>query len=244
MKRDFKFFWTLFVSTFTLSAFTFGGGYVIVPLMRKKFVETLKWIEEDEMMDLISIAQSAPGPIAVNSSIIIGYRLAGVPGALVTVFGTVLPPMVVLSVISQFYTAFRDNVIRILGSYSDNVEPTEYDEKIDALQKQMLALIEDSAKTESADEEFDRAYREITDQIRAFTKKRTELSREKQLAEAYDQRVEGMGQYIQKTNYLKRQFDDELVRRLIKAIMVISEDKIEIQFHSGIVMTQRINEYD
>ena len=111
MKKDFKFFWTLFVSTFTLSAFTFGGGYVIVPLMRKKFVETLKWIEEDEMMDLIYIAQSAPGPIAVNSSIIIGYRLAGVPGALVTVFGTVLPPMVVLSVISQFYTAFRDNVI-------------------------------------------------------------------------------------------------------------------------------------
>ena len=111
MKKDFKLFWTLFVSTFTLSAFTFGGGYVIVPLMRKKFVETLKWIEEDEMMDLISIAQSAPGPIAVNSSIIIGYRLAGVPGALVTVFGTVLPPMVVLSVISQFYTAFRDNVI-------------------------------------------------------------------------------------------------------------------------------------
>ena len=101
MKKDFKFFWTLFVSTFTLSAFTFGGGYVIVPLMRKKFVETLKWIEEDEMMDLISIAQSAPGPIAVNSSIIIGYRLAGVPGALVTVFGTVLPPMVVLSVISS-----------------------------------------------------------------------------------------------------------------------------------------------
>lgn len=109
MKKDFKFFWTLFISTFTLSAFTFGGGYVIVPLMRKKFVETLKWVEEEEMMDLIAIAQSAPGPIAVNSSIIIGYRLAGVPGALVTVFGTVLPPMVVLSVISMFYTVFRDN---------------------------------------------------------------------------------------------------------------------------------------
>lgn len=86
----------------------------------------------------------------------------------------------------EFFDAFRDNVIRILGSYSDNVEPTEYDEKIDALQKQMLALIEDSAKTESADEEFDRAYREIADQIRAFKKKRTELIREKQLAEAYD----------------------------------------------------------
>lgn len=144
----------------------------------------------------------------------------------------------------EFIDAFRDNVIRILGSYSDNVEPTEYDEKIDSLQKQMLALIEDSAKTESADEEFDRAYREIADQIRVFKKKRTELLREKQLAEAYDQRVEGMGQYIRKTNYLKRQFDDELVRRLIKGIKVISEDKIEIQFHSGIVMTQRIDDYD
>lgn len=144
----------------------------------------------------------------------------------------------------EFIDAFRDNVIRILGSYSDNVEPTEYDEKIDSLQKQMMALIEDSAKTESADEEFDRAYREIADQIRVFKKKRTELLREKQLAEAYDQRVEGMGQYIRKTNYLKRQFDDELVRRLIKGIKVISEDKIEIQFHSGIVMTQRIDDYD
>lgn len=111
MKKDLRFYWTLFVSTFTLSAFTFGGGYVIVPLMRKKFVETLKWIDEEEMMDLISIAQSAPGPIAVNSSIIIGYRLAGIPGALVTTFGTVLPPMVILAVISQFYTAFWDNKI-------------------------------------------------------------------------------------------------------------------------------------
>ena len=111
MKKDLKFFWTLFISTFTLSAFTFGGGYVIVPLMRKKFVETLGWIDEEEMPDLIAIAQSAPGPIAVNSSIIIGYRLAGIPGALVTTFGTVLPPMVILSAISQFYTAFRDNVV-------------------------------------------------------------------------------------------------------------------------------------
>ena len=111
MKKDLKFFWTLFISTFTLSAFTFGGGYVIVPLMRKKFVETLGWIDEEEMLDLIAIAQSAPGPIAVNSSIIIGYRLAGIPGALVTTFGTVLPPMVILSAISRFYTAFRDNVV-------------------------------------------------------------------------------------------------------------------------------------
>ena len=124
------------------------------------------------------------------------------------------------------------------------MEPTEYDEKIDSLQKQMLALIEDSAKTESADEEFDRAYREIADQIRVFKKRGRSYSGKSSWPKPTTKRVEGMGQYIRKTNYLKRQFDDELVRRLIKGIKVISEDKIEIQFHSGIVMTQRIDDYD
>lgn len=72
-----RLFWTLFKSTFVLSAFTFGGGYVIVPLMQKKFVEELKWIEADEMLDLVALGQSAPGAIAVNTSILIGYRMAG-----------------------------------------------------------------------------------------------------------------------------------------------------------------------
>lgn len=144
----------------------------------------------------------------------------------------------------EFIDAFRDNVIRILGSYSDNVEPTEYDEELDRLQNQMLALIEDSAKAECADEEFDRSYREIADQIRILKQKRVKLVREKQLAEAYEQRVEEIGQYTRRASYLKRQFDDELVRRLIKAIYVINEDKIKIQFHSGIMMTQRINHDD
>ena len=71
----------LFKSTFFLSMFTFGGGYVIVPLMEKKFVNELGWISEDEMLDLIALGQSAPGPIAVNTSILVGYRMAGVPGA-------------------------------------------------------------------------------------------------------------------------------------------------------------------
>lgn len=102
---------TLFLATFQLSAFTFGGGYVIVPLMRKKFVEGLGWIEEEEMLDLIAIAQSSPGPIAVNASIIIGYRLAGIPGALCAILGTVLPPLIILSVISVVYAAFRDNPV-------------------------------------------------------------------------------------------------------------------------------------
>lgn len=102
---------TLFLSTFKLSACTFGGGYVIVPLMRKKFVEELHWIGEPEMLDLVAIAQSSPGPIAVNASILVGYHMAGVPGALITMLGTVLPPLGIISVISLFYRAFRSNPI-------------------------------------------------------------------------------------------------------------------------------------
>ena len=104
-------FTKLFLSTFQLSACTFGGGFVIIPLMQKKFVDELHWIEEQEMMDLTAIAQSSPGAIAVNASILVGYHVAGVFGALITVLGTVLPPLVIISVISFFYTAFRDNVI-------------------------------------------------------------------------------------------------------------------------------------
>lgn len=102
---------TLFLSALQLSTFTFGGGFVIIPLMRKKFVEKLHWIDEQEMMDYTAIAQSSPGAIAVNAAILVGYRVAGIAGALITVLGTVLPPLVILSVISFFYAAFRDNQI-------------------------------------------------------------------------------------------------------------------------------------
>lgn len=111
MEKNLQFYWKLFTSTFALSAFTFGGGYVIVPLMRKKFAEELHWIDEAEMLDMVAIAQSCPGPLAVNTSIMIGYRLAGVIGAFVAIVGTVLPPLLILSVISLFYQAFRSNVV-------------------------------------------------------------------------------------------------------------------------------------
>lgn len=101
----------LFFSTFQLSACTFGGGFVIIPLLRKRFVEDLKWIEEQEMLDLTAIAQSSPGAIAVNASILVGYHVAGILGALVCIAGTVLPPLIIISIISMFYKAFRDNVI-------------------------------------------------------------------------------------------------------------------------------------
>lgn len=111
MKKDWHFYFELFISTFCLSAFTFGGGYVIIPLMRKKFVDELNWIEEKEMLDLTAIAQSSPGAIAVNASILVGYRLAGFLGSFITILGTVLPPLITLSIISLFYVAFRESLI-------------------------------------------------------------------------------------------------------------------------------------
>ena len=87
----------LFLSTLYLSAFTFGGGYVIVSLMKKKFVDECGWIKEEEMLDLIAIAQSAPGP------------MAGLTGALVSILGTILPPFIIISIVSVCYEAFRDN---------------------------------------------------------------------------------------------------------------------------------------
>ena len=99
----------LFFSCLYLSTFTFGGGYVIVTLLKEKFVDQYHWIEEEEMLDLVAIAQSSPGAIAVNGAIIVGYKLAGIPGVLLSVLGAIIPPMVILSVISVFYDAFRSN---------------------------------------------------------------------------------------------------------------------------------------
>ena len=99
----------LFISTLYLSAFTFGGGYVIVSLLKKKFVDEYHWIENDEMLDLVAIAQSAPGAIAVNGAIVVGYKLAGLIGAFVAVIGAIIPPFVIITILSMCYQAFRDN---------------------------------------------------------------------------------------------------------------------------------------
>lgn len=104
-----KFYWTLFSSTFIISVFTVGGGFVIVPLFQNRFVKELDWIEEKEILYLIAIAQSAPGSIAINAASVIGYRLAGLLGALVATIGTALPPLLIMSLISIFYSFFRDS---------------------------------------------------------------------------------------------------------------------------------------
>jgi len=111
MEKNSKNYSKLFKSTFMLSSFTFGGGYVMIPLMKKKFVDELGWLEEEETLNMTAIAQSSPGAMAVNASILVGWRLMGISGALVAILGTVLPPLMILSVISLFYAAFRDNAI-------------------------------------------------------------------------------------------------------------------------------------
>lgn len=99
----------LFRTIFLLSAMTFGGGYVIISYMRRRFVDELKMLSEDEMMDLAAIAQTAPGSIAVNASILIGYRLLGVAGALISVLAAALPPLIIICVVYAFYDVVKDH---------------------------------------------------------------------------------------------------------------------------------------
>ena len=109
MKEKRKLLMELFTSTLYLSAFTFGGGYVIVSLLKERFVDQLHYI--DEMLDLVAIAQSAPGAIAVNGAIVLGYKMAGILGIIVCVIGTIIPPIVIISVIAYFYKIFITNKI-------------------------------------------------------------------------------------------------------------------------------------
>ena len=104
-----KLYLRLFVTMLYISAFTFGGGYVIVTFMKKKFVDEFRWIDEKEMLDLTALAQSTPGAIAVNAAIMVGWRVGGFCGMLISVLGTIIPPMVIIGIISLFYAAFAAN---------------------------------------------------------------------------------------------------------------------------------------
>lgn len=117
-KKD---YWQLFRIMFTLSTFTFGGGYVIVSLMKKEFVDHLHWIDDDEMLNLVAIAQSSPGAVAVNGSMLVGFKVGGLRGAIVSVIGTILPPIIILSVISAFYAQFRSN--RYVSAFLLGMQP-------------------------------------------------------------------------------------------------------------------------
>lgn len=107
-KTDVSWIW-LFKTNFFISAFTFGGGYVVIPMIRKYYVEREHYFNEDELMEMAAIAQSSPGAIAINLSVLAGYRVAGMKGAVLSAFSAVLPPLLILSIISMCYDAFRSN---------------------------------------------------------------------------------------------------------------------------------------
>ena len=110
-KKTSQVYLKLFISMLTISAFTFGGGFVIIGMMRKKFCDELGWITDEEALDMTAIAQSAPGALAVNSAIIFGYRIKGLSGAIVSAIATIIPPITIISVIALFYDAFSTNPI-------------------------------------------------------------------------------------------------------------------------------------
>lgn len=103
------FYWTIFKATFLISAFTVGGGMVIIPLLKKKFVDEYGWINDKETLDIAAIAQSLPGVMAVNASIMLGHRMAGLAGTMVTTLATVLPPLITMTIIAFFYDLFAHN---------------------------------------------------------------------------------------------------------------------------------------
>lgn len=101
--------WTLFTSLLYISAFTFGGGFVIVTFMKRRFVDKLGWLDEQEMLDMTALAQSSPGPIALNAAIQVGWRVGGAVGMVIATIATILPPMIILTLVSIFYSAFANN---------------------------------------------------------------------------------------------------------------------------------------
>jgi len=106
-----KTFLTLFTSVFYISAVTFGSGYVIIPVMKKRFVDELKWIEEEEMLNMTALAQSSPGVMTANTALLVGYKTGGPAGAFLAVLGVALPPLITITVIAFFYGTFRDNAV-------------------------------------------------------------------------------------------------------------------------------------
>lgn len=96
----------IFLSMLKIGAFTFGGGYAMIALMEREFTENRKWISKEEFLDLVAIAESTPGPIAINSATYIGYKVLKVPGSILATVGIVLPSFTILYLISLFFDAF------------------------------------------------------------------------------------------------------------------------------------------
>ena len=136
--------------------------------------------------------------------------------------------------------SLHEAIMTAIGSYSAQDEPAKYDEQLEQLEQKMLGLIEDSSGGAYADDAFDLEYQKIADEIKKLKRKKAKAAKEKKLSESYGERMQEMDGYMRKVNYLKREFDDDLVRRLLQSVKVINERKIEIQFQTGIVIKQDV----
>jgi chromate transporter len=104
-------YWDSFKTFFKIGIFTLGGGYAMIPLIEEEVVNKHRWVDKDEMLDLIAIAQSCPGVFAINIAIFIGYKLRKVRGAIATAFGTALPSFLIILAIAIFFKQFEDNKV-------------------------------------------------------------------------------------------------------------------------------------
>ncbi len=108
MKEKMKRCWQLFLTFFKIGGFTFGGGHAMIPLIQRETVENKKWITDDDILEIIAIAESTPGPVAINSATFVGYRTAGFWGAAAATFGVVLPSFVIILVIAYVLNNFME----------------------------------------------------------------------------------------------------------------------------------------
>ena len=98
---------TLFFTFFKIGLFTFGGGYAMIALLEEEFIQRRKWLDKDEFLDMTAIAESTPGPVAINSATYLGYKLAKVPGAATATVAVCLPSFLIIYAISLFFEQFR-----------------------------------------------------------------------------------------------------------------------------------------
>lgn len=99
----------LFISIFKIGAFTFGGGYAMIPLIEEEVVNNKGWLSKEEFVDILIVAQSLPGALAVNTSIFLGYKISGILGAITTLIAVILPSFFIILIIAIFFMQFRDN---------------------------------------------------------------------------------------------------------------------------------------
>ena len=104
-----RIYWQMFITFVRIGAFTIGGGYAMIPLIQREVVQVRKWMSPKEFIDMLALAQSAPGVIAINTAIFIGYKLKGVRGSIVTALGCALPSFVIILIIAMVFTDFKDN---------------------------------------------------------------------------------------------------------------------------------------